>query len=67
MIVNAGGVTLKEEARKGVLQARDSLQKRAARGSVDPCSLNLLGLLYEHEGLLAEAQKVFVRCGNVEE
>lgn len=61
-IQSPGGVALNEVALRGVLQARDNLQKSACREMVDACTLNLLGLLYEHEGILTEAHRMFERC-----
>lgn len=62
-ILSPGGVALNEVALRGLLQARDNLQKSASREMVDVCTLNLLGLLYEHEGILTEAQRMFERWG----
>ena len=60
-ILSPGGVELNEVALRGTLQARDNLQKSASREMVDACTLNLLGLLYEHEGILTEAHWILER------
>jgi hypothetical protein len=52
---------LAEAAHRGVVQARDNLQKLVCREMADACSLNFLGLLWEQEGLLTEAQGAFTR------
>ena len=61
LITVPGQGTLNSVALTNLLQARDCLQKRALREKDDPCSLNYLGLLYEREGLLKEAEKTLSR------
>ena len=61
LILVPGQGTLNSIALTGLLQARDCLQKRALREKDDACGLNYLGLLYEREGLLGEAEKAFLR------
>ena len=61
LILIPGQGTLNSAALSSLLQARDCLQKRALREKDDACSLNHLGLLYEWEGLLNEAEKSFAK------
>ena len=61
LFVERGGVELKEAARRGLLQARDGLEKLAVRETPNPCTLNYLGLLYEQEGLWNTAERVLGR------
>ena len=61
LILESDGSTLTSTARVGLLQARDSLQKYVERDVDDACALNLLGLLYEQEGLPSQAEKALSR------
>ena len=54
-------MSLKLVAQAGLLRARDCLQKCVERETEDVWVLNLLGLLYEQEGLLSQAEKTFSR------
>lgn len=60
-VMTPGGVGLMEAAHRGVVQARDGLQKLSCRETADACTLNLLGLLCEQEGVLTEALRAFTR------
>ena len=60
-LTECGGVELREEAHRGVVRARDNLEKVDLRSSRDPCALNYLGLLCEQEGLGGKAEKVLTR------
>lgn len=59
LILLPGGRGLNDVARRGVSQARDNLQKYVERERDDSCAHNLLGLLFEQEGLLEQAEKCF--------
>ena len=61
LILVPGQGTLNSIALTGMLQARDCLQKFTLREKGDACALNCLGLLYEQEGLIKEAEKAFSR------
>lgn len=61
LFVEQGGVELKETAHRGMLQARDCMEKLACREAPYPCALNYLGLLYEQEGLRNAAERMFTR------
>ena len=60
-ILEPGGEGLNLVAARGMLQARDCLQKYVEREPGDGWALNLLGLLYEQEGLLVQAEKAFYK------
>ena len=49
---------------QSMVQARDNAYKYASRHPDDPHMLNLLGLLYEQEGLNVPAQQSFARYIN---
>ena len=49
--------SLPNPVRQKTLQARDGLIRYVLRNPSDPCGLNLLGLLYEQEGLVKSAQQ----------
>ena len=59
LILELGNEGLNLVAARGMLQARDCLQKLVERERGDGWALNLLGLLYEQEGLLAQAERAF--------
>ena len=61
LILEPGAEGLNLVAARGMLQARDCLQKLVEREPDDGWALNLLGLLYEQEGLLALAEKAFYK------
>jgi len=61
LILERDGVSLKLVAQTGLLRARDCLQKCVERETEDVWVLNLLGLLYEQEGLLSQAEKMLSR------
>ena len=60
-ILEPGGEGLNLVAARGMLQARDCLQKYVEREPGDGWALNLLGLLYEQEGLLVQAERAFCK------
>jgi len=62
-LTEAGGVELQEEAHRGVVKARDSLEKFHLRKPHNACILNYLGLLCEQEGRAELAWKLWERCG----
>lgn len=61
LILEPGGEGLNLVAARGMLQARDCLQKYVEREPEDSWALNLLGLLYEQEGLLTQAERAFYK------
>lgn len=61
LILEPGAEGLNLVAVRGMLQARDCLQKYVEREPEDSWALNLLGLLYEQEGLLTQAERAFYR------
>ena len=63
LILEPGGEQLNLLALRGLLQARDCLQRLSGREPEDVWSLNHLGLLLEQEGLLQEAEGVLHRSG----
>jgi superkiller protein 3 len=65
LILEPGAEGLNLVAARGMLQARDCLQKLVEREPDDGWALNLLGLLYEQEGLLALAEKAFYKAGQL--
>ena len=61
LILEPGGGGLNAVAMRSLLQARDCLLKYVEREMEDAWALNLLGLFYEQEGLLAEAERAFYK------
>lgn len=57
LLLESDGVGLNQTARQGLLQARDGLQKYVGRCPGDACAHNYLGLLFELEGLLQQAER----------
>lgn len=60
IILSSSGA-LNATAHQSMLQARDNASKYVSRHPKDPHMLNLLGLLYEQEGLDRLAQEIFTR------
>lgn len=65
-------MSLSNSYHEQVLQARDGLVKHTIRHPMDSCGLNLLGLLYEQEGLvkqardcIGEARELIIKEGGV--
>ena len=61
LILESDGTTMNVITQRGVLQARDGLDKCVRSRHKDPCAYNYLGLLYEQEGLLKSALMAFIR------
>ena len=61
LILEPGGQDLNQLARRGLLQARDCLQRLTQREPEDLWALNHLALLLEQEGLLAPAERLLQR------
>ena len=59
LILTPGEGSLKDVALRALLQARDCLQMYTEREKRDICAYNFLGLLYEQEGLLTQAENTF--------
>lgn len=57
LLLESDGVSLNQTARQGLLKARDCLQKYVGRCPGNVCAHNYLGLLFELEGLLQQAEK----------
>lgn len=52
------GMSLSLKVHQLMVQGRDGMQKYVLRHPMDPLGLNLLGLLYEQEGLVKPAEQV---------
>ena len=60
LVLECDGTTLNVTAQRGVLQARDGLDKCVRSCHREPCAYNYLGLLYEQEGLLKSSMMAFL-------
>ena len=47
---------------RNVLRARDGMEKLCRREERDVFSLNLMGILWEQEGMMKQAEQSFSRC-----
>ena len=64
VLLSPSGTSLNSIAHPSMLQARDNAVKYVLRHPDDPHLLNLLGLLYEQEGLVRPAEQAFARWGS---
>ena len=58
----SSGYQLTSAAHQRMVQARDGIEKYILRHPNDPCGLNLLGILYEQEGLIKLAKQTIEKA-----